>query len=129
MPLKRLPRWSAKHLNALLEYVCRRHRMFFEPTATVRDLAFYLQGVGCGLAYPHPAIEGDDEFWAFAFRKFDREPPPKRGMKPGVLVAFLVEEFGDRPFPEACDKIADLFTEWRKLHPAEVDDEGLSEYC
>jgi hypothetical protein len=130
MASKRKPRWTAKHLDALLEYICRRPRMFFEPTATVRDLAFFLQGTACGLAFPHHAVEGaeEDGFWDFAFRRRNCEPP-KHGWKPNTIVTFLVEQFGDRPLFDACTEIADLFAEWRKLHPSGSSDTELSEYC
>jgi hypothetical protein len=126
---KRKPRWTGKHLNALLEYICRHPRMFFEPTSTVRDLALFLQGTACGMAFPHHTVQDEDGFWDFAFRRRGCEPPPKHGWKPDTIVTFLVEQFGDRPLYDACEKIADLFAEWRKLNPSGSGDSDLSEYC
>jgi hypothetical protein len=45
MASKRKPRWTAKHLNALLEYICRHPRMFFEPNTTVR-VSFLVEQYG-----------------------------------------------------------------------------------
>src|SRR6476469_3602968 len=94
----------------LLESICRRPRMYYEPMSTTRELVAFLRGVACGRTPPHG--HGFADFAYFLAHRFHRRP----------VVSFeqiLLEQFGDQPLFEACEAIGDLVKEWRdeKVNP------------
>jgi len=110
---------TSKEINGLMELICRRPRHFFEPIAMVRDLVFFLRGVDCGACYPaHGPADDDCGFWNYAYRRYDRVPPPENCWTPAGFAPFLLEEFGDKQLFEVCETIADLFRDWRQLNEA-----------
>jgi len=96
--------------------------MYFEPIATVRDLVFFIRGVYCVSSYPAHGPSDNDGFWEFAYRRYNRVPPPPHGWTPTGFAPLLLEQFGDKPLFEVCETIADLFMDWRLLN--EPNDEA-----
>jgi hypothetical protein len=87
----------------LIELVLRRPRMFCDAQ-TLRELLLFIQGICTGREPPHGGCpSGFDEYVP---ARFDRPSGASWS-------AVLQREFGDRPFIEACQAIADLVHEWR----------------
>jgi hypothetical protein len=99
-------------IDVWLEGIFRRPRMYFEPMTTTRDLICFARGFYAGAHPPHGDGLGTD-FAEFLYRKHGRTPPAQLTMLTGDFAAELLEEYGDKPALEVCEKIADLFAEYR----------------
>lgn len=86
----------------LLEHVCLRPRMFYREMHCFRDLLAFINGISCGIHPPHGCL---------CIHEFVRNRFQTSRDVPWTTV--VLNEFGDLPFHDACEALAQLFRDFR----------------